>query len=194
MHDPLINSFLNYWPLEEQAVQALKSKAIGGALKKKAFVLKEGQECNHFTFVVKGCLKLFHIDEQGNQHNLQFATENSWLADYGSFYAEEPSELNIQALEPTEILQIGKNDLFDLYDKFPVFDRNFRIIIENAFIEQQKRLLQTISSTAEERYLYFLKKYPDLYNRISNVQIASYIGVTPEFLSTIRKKITGNKV
>ena len=193
MHDPLIKSFLNYWPLEEQAINALKGKAIARTFKKKTFILKEGQECNHFTFVVKGCLKLYHIDEQGNQHNLQFAVENDWLADYGSFYAEEPSELNIQAIESSEVLQIEKNDLFDLYDNFPVFDRNFRIIIENAFIEQQKRLLHTISSTAEERYLYFLKKYPHLYSRISNVQIASYIGVTPEFLSTIRKKIAENK-
>lgn len=189
MFDVLVQSFSNYWPLEEEAVLALKSKVVTRKVKRRDYLLQAGEECNHFTFVVEGCLKLYHADQNGDLHNLQFATENEWIADYGSFYAEEKSELNIQALEPSDVLQIEKSDLFYLYGHFPVFDRNFRIIIENAFIEQQKRLLQTISSSAEERYLYFLKKYPNLYNRISNVQIASYIGVTPEFLSTIRKKI-----
>ncbi len=187
--DPLIESFSNYWPLENPAMQALKKRLAPVTLRRREYLLKAGERCNHFSFVVKGCLKMYKVDEKGNQHNLQFSIENDWISDYGSFYAEEPSDLCIQALESSYILQIERNDLFYLYDHFPVFDRNFRIIIENAFIEQQKRVLQNISSTAEERYLYFLKKYPDLFNRISNVQIASYIGVTPEFLSMIRKKI-----
>ncbi|TGV02393.1 Crp/Fnr family transcriptional regulator [Flavivirga rizhaonensis] len=157
-------------------------------MKRKEFILKQGEKCNYIYFVVKGVLKLFHTDDNGNQHNLQFATEKLWLTDFGSLYNDTPSELYIQALEPTSILQIKKKDLFVLYDNSPLFDRNMRIVTENAFIEQQNRLLQTISSTAIERYQYFLNKYPDLSNRISNVQIASYLGVTPEFLSSIRKK------
>lgn len=187
--DPLIEGFSNYWPLEEAAIKALSERVVQKTLKRKGYLLKAGEECNHFSFVVRGTLKMYKVDDKGNRHNLQFAMENDWITDYGSFYDEEPSELCIEALGPSHVLQIKKNDLFYLYDHFPIFDRNFRIIIENAFIEQQKRVLQNISSTAEERYLYFLKKYPNLFNRISNVQIASYIGITPEFLSMIRKKI-----
>lgn len=187
--DPLVENFSKFWPLEESAIKILKDRVIGKTLKRRECILRAGKKCNHFTFVVKGCLKMYKVDDQGSQHNLQFAIENSWISDYGSFYANEPSDLYIESLEHSTILQIEKNDLFYLYDHFPIFDRNFRIIIENAFIEQQQRVLQTISSTAEERYLYFLKKYPDLFNRISNVQIASYIGVTPEFLCMVRRKI-----
>lgn len=186
---PLIQGFSNYWPLEQAAIKALAERVAPKTLKRREYLLKAGEECNYFSFVVEGTLKMYKVDDKGNRHNLQFAIENDWIADYGSFYDEEPSELSIEAVGPSYVLQIKKNDLFYLYDNFPIFDRNFRIIIENAFIEQQKRVLQNISSTAEERYLYFLKKYPKLFNRISNVQIASYIGVTPEFLSMIRKKI-----
>ncbi len=187
---PIVTYFSKYWPLDETAIEILNSRIVEKKLKRKALILKEGQECDHFTFVVKGCLKMYKIGKKGNQHNLQFATENNWIADYGSFYNHEPSDLYIETLEPSHILQIRKNDVFHLYDNSSLFDRNIRIVIENTFIEQQKRVLQTISSTAEERYLYFLKKYPNLSNRISNVQIASYIGVTSEFLSIIRKRIT----
>ncbi|RDY58652.1 Crp/Fnr family transcriptional regulator [Flagellimonas nanhaiensis] len=186
---PIIDYFSNYWPLGEKTKDILNHRVIKQKLNRKSLILREGQECNHFTFVVKGCLKMYMIDEKGNHHNLQFATENNWITDYGSFYNEEPSDLYIETIEPSGILQLKKSDVFYLYDHSPIFDRNIRIVIENTFIEQQKRLLQTISSTAEERYQYFLKRYPNLSNRISNVQIASYIGVTPEFLSMIRKRI-----
>jgi len=102
------------------------------------------------------------------------------------------SQLSIQALEPSQVLQLKKEDVFRLYDNSPLFDRNMRISVENAFIEQQQRVLQNISSTAQEKYDYFLRKYPHLSNRISNVQIASYLGITPEFLSTLRKKRTAS--
>ncbi|WP_240964309.1 Crp/Fnr family transcriptional regulator [Flavivirga algicola] len=167
-------------------IELLKKK-----LKRRAFILEQGEVCNHFTFVVKGCLKMYKVDTKGSQHNLQFAVENNWISDYGSFYNNESSDLNIETLEPSLLLQIKKNDVFHLFDHSSLFDRNIRIIIENSFIEQQKRVLQTISSTTQERYLYFLKRYPNLSNRISNVQIASYIGVTPEFLSMVRKKLSG---
>lgn len=128
--------------------------------------------------------------KKGNEHNLQFTIEDSWISNIGSFHSEEPSELYIEALEKSTILQIAKPDLLYLYTHYPKFDRYFRVLIENAFINLQKRVLHNISSTAEERYLDFLKNYPNLFNRISNIQIASYIGVKPEFLSKIRKNIT----
>ncbi|MEO9803801.1 MAG: Crp/Fnr family transcriptional regulator [Reichenbachiella sp.] len=186
---PLIVYFEDFWSLDDAAAAALCERITYKRVKRRGFLLRPGEICQHFNFVLSGCFKMYKVDQKGNSHNLQFAPENNWIMDHGSFYEGKSSELYIEALEPSEVLQIKNNDLFELYDGFPVFDRNFRIVTENAFIEQQKRVLHTISSTAEERYLYFLKRYPDLSNRISNVQIASYIGVTPEFLSVIRKKL-----
>ncbi|MRI01670.1 cyclic nucleotide-binding domain-containing protein [Kriegella sp. EG-1] len=186
----LLNYFEDYWAVEESTVKLLRTCVLERKLKRKESILGEGQLCNHLTFVVQGILKTFHTDKNGNQHNLQFTSENKWVTDFGSLYNNKPTELCITALEPSIVLQIKKEDLFNLYDNSPMFDRNMRIITENAFIEQQERVLQHISATAYERYLYFLNKYPNLSNRISNIQIASYIGVTPEFLSTLRKKAT----
>lgn len=128
------------------------------------------------------------VDEKGKEHNLQFAIENWWIGDIGSFYSEKPSKLYIEAMENSIVLQIRKEDQLRLFVEHPKFNRIFRVFTENALVSFQNRVLQNISSTAEERYLDFLDRYPQLFNRISNVQIASYLGVTPEFLSTIRKK------
>jgi len=187
---PLIEHFTNYLSLDEGEIQELKSRIVERKVKRRQFILQEGDVCNKYTFVVEGCFKMYKVDEDGKEHNLQFAIENEWITDIGSFYTETSSELYIEAVEQSIVLQIAKPDLIYFFTNHPKFDRNFRVLIENAFIKLQKRVLMNISSTAEERYLDFLENQPNFFNRISNVQIASYIGVTPEFLSKIRKKIT----
>lgn len=161
-------------------------------VKRRHFLLEEGQVSKFNTFVVKGCFKMYFVDEKGKQHNLQFAIENWWIGDIGSFHSEEPSRLYIEALEDSIVLEISKEDQLSLFVNYPKFNRIFRVFTENALVSSQRRILQNISSTAEERYLDFLKRHPYFFERISNVQIASYLGVTPEFLSTIRKKIATN--
>ena len=133
---------------------------------------------------------MYLVDDNGKEHNLQFAVENWWIGDIGSFHSGEPSRLYIEALENSTILQIKKEDQLKLFVEHPKFNRIFRVFTENALVSCQNRILQNISSTAEERYLDFVKRFPFFFNRISNVQIASFLGVTPEFLSTIRKKIS----
>ena len=132
---------------------------------------------------------MYLLDDRGKEHNLQFAIENWWIGDIGSFHSEEPSRLNIEAIEDSVILQINKEDQLRLFVDYPRFNRIFRVFTENALVSYQRRVLQNISSTAEERYLAFVDRYPDFFNRISNVQIASFLGITPEFLSTIRKRL-----
>jgi CRP-like cAMP-binding protein len=153
-------------------------------------ILQEGFVCKHYTFVEKGCFKMYGIDEKGTEHNLSFAAENDWVADLGSFYSEKPSKLFVEAIEPSTILQIEKQDLLYLFVKSPKFDRNFRVIVEEKFIELQNRLLLNFSLNAEHRYLDFLEQYTELASRLPNTQIASYLGITPEFLSKIRKDIS----
>jgi CRP-like cAMP-binding protein len=135
-------------------------------------------------------LRTYNVDKKGNIHILQFGVENNWINDLGSFHGMKTSKLNIDALEDTVVLQISLEDLISLYKQSPIFDRIFRVLIENGYIHLQERLLQNISSTAEERYESFLNRYPHLTNRISQVQIAAFLGVTPEFLSRLRNQRT----
>jgi len=186
----LIESFSNdIFPLSEEEINQLKSKFKERHIKRRQFILQEGDVCKHYTFVSDGCLKLYKIDQSGKERNLQFAIEDEWISDLGSLYSETPSDVYIEALEQSTILQIEVKDLVYLYTHFPNIDRRFRVVIENSFIYLQKRMFQNISATAEEKYLFFFNTRRNLFNRISNVQIASYLGVTPEFLSAIRKKI-----
>ena len=134
---------------------------------------------------------MYSVDDTGKEHNLQFAAENDWITDLASFYSEKPSKLFIETIEPSEILQIEKKDLLFFFRYHPKFVRYFKVIFENKFIEMQNRVLQNISSTAEERYLTFLEQYPLLANRLPNIQVASYLGITPEFLSKVRKDMAG---
>lgn len=182
----IISYFDSYLSLDETEKEELINRLSERKIKRRQFILQENDTCKHFTFVVEGCFKMYAVDKNGDEHNLQFAAENDWIADIGSLHNEKPSQLYIEAIEPSLILQIAKNDLWHLYNLYPKFDRNFRVIIENKFIELQSRVLQNISSTAQERYKLFLSQYPNLANRLPNTQIASYLGITPEFLSKIR--------
>jgi len=186
---PLIDYFNNILPLNEEEKTFVEEVFIERRVKRRQFILQQGDICKHNTFVVEGCFKMYFVDENAKEHNLQFAIENWWIGDIGSFHSEEPSKLYIEALENSVILQIKKEDQLKLFIDYPIFNRIFRMLAENAMVGLQQRTIQNISSTAEERYLDFLKRHPQFFNRISNVQIASYLGVTPEFLSAIRKKI-----
>ena len=187
--EPIIKYFSNILPLDSEEINAIKKVFNQRRIKRRQFILQEGDICSLNTFVVEGCFRMYYVDEKGKEHNIQFAVENWWIGDIGSFHSEEPSKLYIEAIENSVILQIKKQDQLDLFVNHPKFNQIFRVFTENALVTYQRRVLQNISSTAEERYLDFMKRYPYFFNRISNVQIASFLGVTPEFLSTIRKKI-----
>jgi CRP-like cAMP-binding protein len=186
---PLIDYFNKFLPLDGEEKAFVEEFFKERRVKRRQFILQEGEISKHNTFVIEGCFKMYYVDNNGKEHNLQFAIENWWIGDIGSFHSEQPSKLYIEAVENSVILQIRKEDQLKLFVDYPKFNRIFRMLAENAMVSLQKRILQNISSTAEERYLDFLKRHPQLFNRISNVQIASYLGVTPEFLSAIRKKI-----
>lgn len=186
--EPLINFFDRMIPLNKEEKELVTAKFYPRLFRKRQYVLQEGNVCTHFYFVVRGCLRMYKIDDQGSTHTLQFAAENNWINDLGSFHGVKPSTLNIDALEDTVVLQISHEELISLYVQAPKFDRIFRVVIENGFIRLQERLLQNISSTAEDRYQSFLEIYSHLVNRLSQVQIASFLGITPEFLSKLRNR------
>lgn len=186
----LINYFNALLPLTEEEMSELEKRVKLRKLKRRQFLLSSGDVCKHYNFIVEGCFKMYKVDDAAKEHNLHFAIENQWITDIGSFHSEQPSQLYIEAVEPAVVLQLPKADLIYFYLADIKFNRIFRVLIEEEFILLQNRLLQTISTPAEQRYQEFIRLYPKLYNRLSNVQIASYLGITPEFLSNIRKKLS----
>jgi len=195
MHiENLISHFAQYIPLKEIEKNEVMQRFVERKVKRRQFILLENEFCKHYTFVVSGCFKMYKVDDNEGEHIIQFAAENEWIMDISSFHSGKESRLYIEAIEPSIVLQIDRNNLVYLYQNYPKFDRIFRIMVENKHNELQNRVLQNISSTAEERYLSFLEQYPKLANRLPNTLIASYIGITPEFLSKIRKISVRNRL
>lgn len=186
--EPLIKYFNNLIPLNDEEIELVTAYFKPRLYRKRQYVLQEGDVCIHFNFVIRGCLRMYKVDEKGSTHIIQFASENWWLTNIGSFHERKPSELNIDALEDTMVFQISYDNLIALYIQVAKFDRIFRVLIENSFVTLQNRLLQNISSTAEDRYNSFIEVYPHLSNRLPQTQIASFLGITPEFLSRLRNR------
>lgn len=160
---------------------------------RRQFVVQAGDECRYETYVVSGCLRAYFVDPNGTAHIVQFAIEDWWISDFASLMNAEPATLNIDALEDTEVIQIERAHLFDLFNKIPKFDRMFRLMLTKAFIAHQKRIVDNLCMPAKERYLNFLTRYRHIEQRVPQNQIASYLGMTPEFLSQIRKKMAQEK-
>lgn len=182
----LIKHLAKFLPLTDIEATELINRTSERLVKRKHLLLQENDVCNHLTFVVKGCFRMYKADQSGKEHNLEFVAENDWITNIGSLHKRLPSKLNIEALETSVIIQIERKDLWYLYTRYHSFDRNFRIIIEDKYIQLQDRVLQSISSTSHERYKVFLQQYSHLVGRLPNTHIASYLGITPEFLSKIR--------
>jgi len=158
-------------------------------LRKRQYILQQEDICKNLVFVEKGMLRSYSMDEKGNEHILQFAPEGWWISDIYSFLTGEPSVYNIDALEDSELLLISNSALEQLYEQVPKFERYFRILTQANMIAMQRRLTSTLSSTTEEKYLRLLSAYPDLISRVPQHMIASYLGLTPETLSRVRKRI-----
>ncbi len=181
-----ISRFINLDETEaDYFVSLLQSKKI----KKNEFLLKPGDICRYEHFITKGCMRTYTVDNNGFEHILMFGMEDWWVGDLYSFLTRTPATYFIDALEETDILQISKASLDNLYKTVPKFERFFRLIIQNAFIAQQQRINQNLSFTAGQRYLQFVKQYPNLEQRLSQKQVAAYLGITPEFLSVLRRKL-----
>jgi len=158
-------------------------------VKRKSFLLQEGQICKFEGFVVKGLFRVYHIDKKGFENILYFAIENWWITDIDSFTNEKPSQLYIEALEDCEVLLISKKNKEFAYTNLPKIEKLFRIMTQKTHVALQRRMIDNLSKTADQRYMDFIEKYPKLLQRLTNLQIAAYLGISHEFLSKIRKKI-----
>ncbi|MDB5231283.1 MAG: cyclic nucleotide-binding protein [Chitinophagaceae bacterium] len=160
-------------------------------LRKRQYFLHEGNICKHQAFVEKGILRSYTIDEKGSEHILQFSSEGWWAADLSSYLSDESSFLNIDALEDAELLLLSKPLWEQAMKEIPALEHYFRIIIQNHLVATQKRLLQSLAETADEKYNRFLQTYPACVQRLPQHQIASYLGITRETLSRVRKQAAG---
>jgi CRP-like cAMP-binding protein len=191
MHLLLLQHLSRYISLDSEETILIREFFRPKYLKKKDILLQHGEISRFENFVTKGCMRAFYIDTTGEEHIVQFAVEDWWISDMYSFLTQTPAMYTIEALEECELLQIDKNSLEELYLKLPKMERFFRIIIQNAFIASQKRIISAMSQTADERYQAFISKYPTIEQRVPQYQVAAYLGITPEFLSRIRKKFAG---
>jgi CRP-like cAMP-binding protein len=156
---------------------------------RKEYFHHEGEVAGHLAFVLSGCMRSYFTDTNGFEHTVQFAIEDWWITDMMSYIRQEPGRLNIDALEPTTLLLMSRKDQLQLFELCPKVEKFFRIMLEKSLASQQLRIIENLSLPATERYLNFIKRYPLLTNRISQIQIASYLGITPEFLSKIRRQL-----
>jgi CRP-like cAMP-binding protein len=163
------------------------------SIKKKCFLLKDGEVCRFEGFVTKGLFRVYHINQNGFEQVLYFAIENWWITDIDSFTNEKPSQLFIEAIEDSEVLLISKKNKEFAYANLPKIEKLFRIMTQKTHVALQISIIDNLSKTADQRYIDFIEKYPQLYQRLTNLQVAAYLGISHEFLSKIRKKITDKK-
>lgn len=193
MYEIFFKNFNEKVNLTQEEQEVIKSYLTPKKLRKKQYLLQEGDVCKFIAFVEKGALKEYSLDENGNEYIVQFALEGWTISDLYSFLTGEPATYNIDALEDAELALITKSAHEELLQKVPKYETFTRLQITGAYIAMQKRLTSIISSTIEERYTNFNALYPNIVQRVPQHMIASYMGLQPETLSRIRKKIASNK-
>lgn len=179
-------------PLTEADYEAFTAPLQHLELKKKAFLLREGDICRHVAYIENGCLRYFY-NVNGEEHTGQFFFENGWYTDYDSFLRHVPSTQNIQALEPSRVWLMPRAALYQLYEERPVFERFGRLMAEHAFQGLRTRNDALLNLTPEERYLRLLRERPKVVARVPQHYIASHLGLKPESLSRIRKRLADNR-
>lgn len=175
-------------PISEQEIRRFCDFFTPKEVQKKAFLLREGEVCKFEAFVLKGLFKVFHINDKGDEQILFFAVEDWWVTDFDSFDTQTPSQLHIQALEDSQILLISKENKDKALQEIPILHQLFHRMAKKTCAALQRRMIDNLSKNADERYWDYWKKYPHIAKRLTNVQMAAYLGVSHEFVSKIRRK------
>ncbi|NAS11327.1 Crp/Fnr family transcriptional regulator [Poritiphilus flavus] len=187
MNAALTNYLRRYVSLSPDEDALFQSYLIPAKLKRKEYAFEQGMICNSRYFITKGCMRLFYIDPKGHEQIIHFGLENWWLTDYDSLLNKTQTHFNLQAIEPTELLVLKESDLEEIYQQIPTLERLFRIIMERTYIAGQRRLEYMFSMSSEELYEHFVSVNLAFIQRIPQYMLASYLGMTPEYLSALRK-------
>jgi CRP-like cAMP-binding protein len=188
-YELILGSVARHVRLSEEEEAFFTSLITVRKVRKKQFLLHAGSMHRSTYFVQQGSVRAYFIDLNGHEHTIQLAVEGWWISDLQSFVLQQPALLNVEAIEDSVILEIPAEKMELLYEKVPRAERYFRIIFQRAFASFQQRMLQNLSMSAEERYLAFQAQYPRLDLRLPQKLIASYLGVSPEFLSKLKKRV-----
>ena len=184
----LINHISRFVELSEQDGLVLNKYFKPSYLKKKDILLKQGEACKSIYFVSSGCLRMYFVNEKALEQITQFALDNWWISDYFSFTDNNPSDYYIQSIEKSEVLAIEKADFECLLKELPKLERYFRIIMQKALAASQLRIKYLYELSKEELYIHFSTSFPEFVQRVPQYMIASYLGLTPEYVSELRKK------
>ncbi len=175
--------------LSDAEVKKINSKLIHRKYLKGQYIGQERDVSKYQTYIVSGKVRTFYLDEKGQEHIVAFGFGDWWVGDIASFTTQTPAELNIQCITDTEVVQISYPDMEELYHDVPKLERYFRIIIQAAYGSMSKRIIRNHSLSAKERYLLLTQSEPNITQLVPQYMVASYLGVTKEFLSNIKKQI-----
>jgi len=189
----LVNNIAQHITLSEENRNKIASSFRIKYVKKRELLLQEGDVAKEVAFVLSGCLRSYSVDDNGFEHILQFAPTGWWITDMYSFISQKKAYLNVEVINDGTVALLSRKDQLNLFDEVPALERYFRIITENALVSSRQRLIDNLSLHARQRYEIFCHTYPSLINDIPQKLIASYIGVTPEFLSKMRSDLLRGK-
>ena len=189
----LISNLKKHISLNMEECELVSARFRIVQVKRKKILMQEGHISRDVAFVLSGCLRSYSVDENGFEHILQFAPVDWWITDMYSFISQKPAFLNVEAITDSEVALLSRTDQLDLFDKVPKLERYFRILTENSLVSSRQRLIDNMSLTAKQRYSNFCNTYPSIINDIPQKLIASYIDVTPEFLSKMRGELLRSK-
>lgn len=162
-------------------------------LRKKQYLLQEGDVCKYLSFVANGLVRTYNVDEKGDEHMSVFGWEGWWISDFNSFLSIEPAVFYIDALEDSELLMISRSDYDAITLQVPIMDRYFRILFQNSLVTKERRLMSSITHTAMQKYVQLLDSNPEIISRLPQNMVASYLGIAPETLSRIKRNLAYKK-
>ncbi|MEZ4799283.1 MAG: Crp/Fnr family transcriptional regulator [Flavobacteriales bacterium] len=189
MFENLKNHLLKRIILRDDEFEKISQKITVKKFKKRDIIAQAGEVHQYQSYINSGCIRMFFSDEKGHEHVVQLGFEDWWTGDMMSFVTGQPADYTIEALEDTELFMFDRCDMEWLYANVPKLERSFRILVQNALVALQHRMIANMSRSAEQRYLELIHKFPQLELRVAQHHIASYLGITPEALSRIKKNI-----
>ena len=184
--ESILSNIAKHIELSESEQDYFLSLLLPQKLEKRDYLQRAGDPCHYIHFVVEGILRAYFLNHEGKESTIMFATSDWWITDMDSFVNEKAAVVNVQAVVPAAVLSISKNHLDTLYREIPTFNVFFRILMQNAYCREQRRSFQTLSLPAKDRYDRFIANYPEVAQNVAQKHIASYLGITPEFLSHLR--------
>jgi len=187
MYELILSNIAKHIQLTNDEIALFTSLLRHRKIRKRQYLLQAGDINQFENFVIKGCLRAYTVDARGEEHIAMFGLAGWWISDMYSFLTNTPATQNIDALEDSEVFSIERSDLDKLYEQVPKFNKLFLKLLQNAFVAHQRRILASISQTAEQQYMDFVTKYPSIEQRVPQHQIASYLGLSPETISRIRR-------